>query len=216
MDTNLFVFDGNYKELKTSIGNYSQQDNVPLIFDRDKGHLILHQIIRLHHNYLASAKNLIDHTRTLINDWYKKEDFLIEYNNQVKKQFSKNEFTGFIEDLRNYALHYSLLISGVRLSVHRNPETDEQAERVVFFIEKNTLLEWSKWSKGRTFLNKSEDEINIEKLADEYYGIIINFHGWLNSRLKDIHKEDLSWLLDMQMKIDILMKTIREMRKGDI
>lgn len=209
LDTNFFVFDKNYRDLKLAIEMFSQSERIPLLFDQRESQIILYHMVRLVHNYLAAAKTLVDHTRILINDWYKQTDFLSEYKEQVKARFANNQLARFIEDLRNYALHYSLPITGLRLQVTTDPETNTQTERVTFYIEKATLLRWSNWSKGKEFLRKADKEIVIEQLVDEYYQQVFSFHSWMHQRLEEIHAADIHWLNEMGQQIEELLKPLR-------
>ena len=208
LDTNFFVFDKNYRDLKLAIDAFSQPEKIHLLSDNRESQIILYHMVRFVHNYLAAAKTLIDHTRTMINDWYKHTDFLGEYKEQIKTRFTNNELAGFIEDLRNYALHYSLPITGFRLQVTMNPETREQSERITFFIEKKSLLKWSNWSKGKGYLQTANTEIVIEQIVDEYYRQVIEFHGWMHKRLDEIHFIELQWLDRMDQRLKELMTPI--------
>ena len=212
LDTNFFVFDKNYQDLKLAIETFSHPDRIPLLFDQNESQLILYHMVRLVHNYLASAKTLVDHTRTIISDRYRQTDFFVEYKEQVKARFANNLLVGFIEDLRNYALHYSLPITGLRLDVTTDPETKVQTERVTFYIEKKTLHQWSNWAKGREFLRQADKEIVIERLIDEYYQQVFSFHNWMHQRLEEIHAADLQWLKEMNQRVDELMKPLRSKR----
>jgi hypothetical protein len=209
LDTNFFVFDRNYRDLKLAIHTFSQPERIPLLFDKRESQIMLCHMVRLVHNYLAAAKTLVDHTRTLVNDWYKRTDFLVEYKEQVKARFADNLLPGFIEDLRNYALHYSLPITGLRLHVTTDPETKTQTERVTFYIERATLLRWSNWSKGREFLQKADKEIGIEQLSDEYFQLVLSFHSWMHQRLEEIHAADLHWLNEMDKRVQDLLEPLR-------
>ena len=208
LDINFFVFDKNYRDLKLAIDAFSQPEKIHLLFDQRESQIILYHVVRLVHNYLAAAKTLIDHTRMIINDWYKQTDFLDEYKEQIKTRFTNNELAGFIEDLRNYALHYSLPITGFRIQIIRNPETGEQSERITFFIEKKCLLEWSNWSKGKGYLQNTDTEIVIEQIVDEYYRQVIDFHGWMHKRLEEMHFTELQGLDRMDKRLKELLKPI--------
>ena len=166
-------------------------------------------MVRLVHNYLAAAKTLIDVTRKLINDWYRKTDFIIEYKEQIKARFTDNKLAGFIEDLRNYALHYSLPITSLRITFNNDPLPNEQTERVTFYFEKATLQQWKNWSKGKEYLRIANDEIVIEEFVDKYYQEVLSFHGWMHKRLEEKHKDDLRWLNEMGQRVEELLKPLR-------
>ena len=209
LDVNFFVFDRNYRDLKLASKNFSTPEMIPRLLNKKESEDMLYHLVRLLHNYLAAAKTLVDVTRTLINEWYRKTDFIIEYKEQIKTRFENNKLAGFIEDLRNYALHYSLPITGLRIQLTNDPLTKEQTERVTFFIEKATLQQWLNWSKGKDYLQKANDEIVIENLVDNYYQEVLAFHGWMHKRLEEIHGDDLRWLNEMGQRMQELLRPLR-------
>ena len=162
---------------------------------------VIYEILRLLHNFLASAKSLLSQTRVAVPSWYERTDFLKEYYEQVTSRFTNNPITKFIEDLRNYNLHYSLPITHATFSIHFEKETEKNNMSYSFVLVKSGLLEWSRWSKeGKNFLRNSGDQIDIGNLVDEYYKQILDFHSWLINRLLEVHKEDLAWLAEMRKK----------------
>jgi len=60
------------------------------------------EIVCLLHNYLASAKTLIDHTRILVEELYKNTDFWAEYEARKKETFIDSPLAQFVQNLRNY------------------------------------------------------------------------------------------------------------------
>ena len=58
------------------------------------------------------------------------------------------------------------------------------------------------------YLRKADKNINMEQLVDEYYKQVIEFHGWINKRLEEIHTSDLQWLYEMDQQQQDLVKTI--------
>ncbi len=201
---NFFVFDRNYQELKKLINVKDNPRKMHELWDLRNRHqleTVINEVLRLLHNYLASAKSLVDQTRVVIRSWYKETVFLKEYNNQVNSRFKNNLITKFIEDLRNFNLHYSLPITNATFSIQLDKDTGQNTLTHSFVLVKSGLLEWSGWTKeGKAFLGELDDEIDIGNLVDKYYKQILDFHSWLVNRLQEIHKEDLAWLAEMRQK----------------
>jgi elongation factor P hydroxylase len=206
LDQNLFVFERNYQDLKRAIEKCSQSEQIDLLLDRHQSEIILHHMCRFVHNFLASAMTLVEHTRIIIRENYVGTSFSTEYQGEIDKRFVNNPLHQFIQDFRNYALHYSLPITGFRISVKTDQVTGDQEERVVFFISKDTLLLWSGWKDGKVYLEELNDEIPIENLIDDYFRLVFDFHSWLHKRLQELHKNDFDWLLRMQERINELTK----------
>jgi len=201
---NFYVFNRNYQELKKLI---DVKDNPKIIFElwdlqnRDQLDMVINEILRLLHNYLASAKSLVEQTRVVIHSWYKETNFLNEYKSQVVSRFKNNTMVGFVEELRNFNLHYSIPITHATFSVQRNEKTGQDTIDHSFVLIKSSLLNWSGWTKkGKPFLRDSDEQIDIGNLVDQYYKQIFDFHFWLINRLQEIHKEDLLWLEEMRQK----------------
>ena len=53
-------------------------------------------------------KLLVAATRVFVNEHYEDTDLLREYNDRVKRDFSEAPLHRFLQDLRNYTLHYRL------------------------------------------------------------------------------------------------------------
>lgn len=206
---NYYVFFRNYQELKSILMKMNNDIKFSLNIwsteNRDKLDTLINEISRLLFNFLASAKALVSHTRVLINHWYFDTSFYLEYQEEVKKSFANNELVVFIEDLRNYFLHYALPITRANLKSHKKENGEWEMEHS-FTISKQGLLIWKNWKKdSKSFLQKSGEDISIEVLIDEYFIIVENFHKWMLTKLKQIHTEDLKWLEQMRSKARSMM-----------
>lgn len=199
-----FVFHRNHEELKRFIGVRDSPQKMLELWDlknRRKLEIFLNELLRLFQNYLASAMSLVEQTRIAIREWYEGTDFIKEYQGQINIRFKQNPLSNFIEDLRNYNLHYSLPITNATFSFQSdNTQKGSGTLDFSFVLVKEGLLIWSGWKKGKEYLSKSSDDIDIGKLADEYHKQIADFHIWLVNQLQEIHKEDFMWLEEMRRK----------------
>jgi len=171
--------------------------------------ITLNETARLLQNYLASASALVDQTRALIDSGYKSHSFHEEYENQIKNRFVGNPIIGFVEDLRNYSLHYSLPVTGANLTFNQN-ESDKISASTADFIlvlDRPSLLLWSNWStKGKPFLNKiTGNQIELSSFVDPYFNQVNEFHQWMFFRIQEIHSKELSWLEEKDQRIRSLM-----------
>ncbi len=164
--------------------------------------LILREITRLLHNLVASAKSLVDHTRRFINAWYSGTDFLEEYQQEVEKRFVGNPVAGFVEDLRNYTLHYQLPPATALFEVRNELESKEQIATQTIVLNKADLLQWSNWDKGKPYLEVADDRIVVQEIIGQYIQAVQAFHQWMRSRLMEIHAEELKWLAEMSRKVE--------------
>jgi hypothetical protein len=64
---NYYVFETNYDKLKQLLAKTQTPDQ---IWRSGEVNAIMYELIRLLHNFLASAKMLVEHTRHVMRDWY--------------------------------------------------------------------------------------------------------------------------------------------------
>ncbi|CAF1916711.1 hypothetical protein [Bacillus subtilis] len=196
-----YVFEKNHDELFRAINlamtDYEMVKKSLNIKKGEKGfNSFLYEIGRLLHNYLSSAKTLIDHTRKLYQDEYKKLTFAVEYEKKINEAFTESPLARFIQDLRNYSLHREIPISGVAYSVL----SDDKGLKEVY-LEKKSLLEWDGWTKkSKEYLKKCKNNIDIKQLIIEYTKLIKEFQEWFLKKHKDIHRKDLDELYSLNQK----------------
>ena len=107
-NTTVGIFLKNYKELSEAILHFENYKNSLELFDQNKPEgreKYYNEITRLLHNFLASAKTLIEHTRIFLKKYYLNTKICERYKEKVKKEFEDDELSRFIQDLRNYILH---------------------------------------------------------------------------------------------------------------
>lgn len=211
--TNYFVFERNYEEIKRLLFAVEHPDTFDKLWTQDKQQemsMVLREITRLLHNLVASAKTLVEHTRNLIKDWYADTEFLEEYQLEIDKRFKGNPIAGFIEDLRNYAMHFQLPPTIPLYEVKNDPDTKEQTTTQTILLEKQHLLQWSKWTdKGKLYLNDAEDRIKLVEVIDQYSQDVQDFHSWMRNRLIEIHSDELKWLEEMSQRVQEALKKFR-------
>ncbi len=105
------IFSGNYLELKKACEIVENPDiGLKLMSEPMKGagvqaHM---EVMRLFHNFLASAKSLVDHTRAFVDDHYAGTAFKQGYDQKVQAELASDPLIKFIQDLRNHMLHRGL------------------------------------------------------------------------------------------------------------
>lgn len=204
LNNNFYVFGANYRELRDAIRLPQEPDTLMEMWSREKVPEMLstlREIMRLLHNFVAAAKALVEHTRIVIRKWYVGTEFLEKYNTEVKVRFADNDVTQFIEELRNYTLHYALPLTNATLHIDRNPDTNEFNAEHAFTLNKDVLLYWNGWTKSYEFIKSAPEGIKIEPLITTYYEEVKSFHEWVRQSLTQIHQKELNWFLEMRKKI---------------
>jgi len=120
----------------------------------------------------------------------------------VQQRFVGNPVTGFVEELRNYTLHFRLPLTNARFAVATDPSSQEQTAIQAFVLDRSELMQWLKWtSKGKPYLEAADEEIVVLELVDQYYQEIRGFHDWMMRRLEEIHADEMSWLKEMEERV---------------
>ena len=163
--------------------------------NREAGHQAHREINRLFHNFLASAKTLIEHTRIFVDKHYKDTPLHQAYVQKIKSEYAENELCRFIQDLRNYMLHQGLPHSQMSISFTRDQPDFEST----ISLEAEKLVSWSRWSaSSKSFLAKQSKNIKISALAAPYGEKINSLYEWLDAKLLKHHAGDLKHLEKLQ------------------
>lgn len=158
-------------------------------------------LIRYLHNFLASAKSLIDHTRNFMYETYAGAPILIEYIDRVQTTFATSGNTQFVHDLRNYILHKEVPIIGERFTI-------KQGEPPVFTVGLNLykMRRWDRWSAAaKNFMSMLPEHVRLAELIDPYVESVVRFHEWLSTRRKEADRpvmEELRGLIAQYQELD--------------
>lgn len=198
------VFETNFHELigclepltdaRESLSVYNQQkmENVDALIAKTK---------RLLHNFLASAKSLVDHTRVIVNRLYERHQFLGEYQSKVKQDLAQKPVQKFVQHLRNYTQHYTLPILALQINF-----SDDLNFNVKMDV--NLLKKWDGWGSSKSYLETVGDDFCIVALASEYYALIYDFYDWLINRQQELHQTDFENLRKMEEELMIMEEQI--------
>lgn len=207
---NYFVLQRNYEEIKILLMAVQHPNTFDQVWAPNKQQemkRVLREVTRMLHNLVASAKTLVEHTRILIKEWYADTEFLRDYEIEVKKRFAGNPTVGFIEDLRNFGLHFRLPLISALFEIKNNPDTNEATAKQSIILDKSNLLQWQGWTaKGKIYLESANDRIGLEEVIDRYFQDVNDFHQWMRDRLVGIHSNELKWLEDMTRRVDEALK----------
>lgn len=153
------------------------------------------------HNFVASSKTLVDHTRVFMEENYAGTQTHKYYQDQITSTFSTDPVSKFVHDLRNYMLHKGLPNSHMFMFLEQDPAKPEQGAEITTGIRLDTesLLEWSGWTApAKQYLEQAGEYIYIDQFVDEYLTRINQFHSLLEALLHDHHAVDLLELGKLQ------------------
>ncbi len=200
-----YVFQRNYEELKDALDKATDPGAILPIHDIDRRaelDIVLMEIRRLLHNFLAAAKTLVDQTRVIITDGYRNHTFFERYKKEIQDRFATNPTANFVQDLRNYLLHYGLPATFSRVTLSRGIHADGLTIEAKVTLSTESLLHWDGWSQAaRELLQNAGGDIDLDDIARTYRTSVDQFHRWLTDELTAIHSADLAWLADMSRQL---------------
>ena len=140
-----YIFMANYNQLKNSLElfNSKEASNLWAIKNRSKMNQFHTEVIRLFHNYLASVKSLVDHTRIMVEEVHRNKEFLREYELKKQEIFVNSPLSHFVQQLRNYILH-----KGIPDIIVRKTFDESNEEANSFIMDLTSLRSWGGW-KGK-------------------------------------------------------------------
>lgn len=178
-----YTFENNYIELHKLIELHSQLDTQLKLGDvhnREPRQHFLAEITRLLHNFLASAKSLVDHTRNFIRAAYSDQKEIVEeYQTEVNLRLSNSPVCKFTQDLRTFFTHINMPFIA---SVDHGPDASGV---YLFTLKLNTdKMKYTKrWSlKAKEYIQRHGPAIDLGIYVEDYYQIIHGFSLWLTAR----------------------------------
>jgi hypothetical protein len=152
--------------------------------------MFLTDIARRLHNYVASVMSLVEHNRRTIREQYAEDDSLRKaYQGRVMESFGTGE-VAFMQDLRDFTLHYELPPLSARFSMGR-----DQPTRSEILLDRDRLRTFSGWSqKGKGFLAAGDGPIDLRAVVDTYMKTVRGFYQWFTAAVQDHHAADMAEL----------------------
>ena len=157
------------------------------------------EITRLLHNFVASVKSLVDHTRRLYEKLYKPTNLMSTYPDEIKVRFAENELAQFVEGLRNYCMHYQLPAIGTKFGFDVEKGLDSAVS-----LSRDELLKWNRWEKGKSYLQGCPSDVPFSDIMAEYFEKVIEFFDWFVNQQQSIHTKEIAYLNDRWAKINAL------------
>jgi hypothetical protein len=151
-------------------------------------------LVRYLHNFVASVKTLVDHTRSTMDADVIHPEHRVRYQQRVDATFKTSPVAKFVQEFRNYVLH-----RGVPQTVHETELMPEERTRI--YIEFATLAEWDRWSSfSLEFMRQNTPRIRILQLVQDYEHLAIGFHTWFVTDFAKQYAESLKALYELQRK----------------
>jgi hypothetical protein len=208
-----YIYERNYKELETTLTTFRTPEIIIPFFDEKKGddfNILINELRRYFHNYVASAATLRSHAQIIIPEAYNPSEFFTEYQNKVDIEFKYEPLSVFVQDLRNYTLHRSLPATYSQIQFHQNEQTKQSMPTARAYLDKESLLQgYDKWTRAsKKYLAEAPDEIDLSDLINNHHDKFASFYNWLNNRLNEIHSDELLWLQTKSNELRMILEPI--------
>ena len=146
----------------------------------------MREVIALLHNYVASAKSLVDHSRRISRKKYQPKTLRDEYGRQIQERFVADPLVQFVHDLRGMALHVRLPTVHMSTSFQNVEGTTEMAVRLR--LVKADLEEWRGWGPhSKTFLANAPRKIDLLETVEGYDSRVTAFYMWFRAEQDKVH-----------------------------
>jgi len=186
----LYTFNTNGRELVQLLIILSDGE-VFLELQRDESREALEaahaEVVRLLHNYLASAFSLVDHARRVIEDeGLASESLLPAYRERIRREYAEDPMHRFLQGLRAYTLHLNAPVSVAELRAVRTAPDGPLDSSCGFQLDLRSLRSWPNWDKpAREFLAAAGQTINLLELVRKYNSRIKTLYSWFFLRLRE-------------------------------
>jgi len=203
MEIPYYVLFGNARQLLDMAIRHNDPSQTSHLWDirnRAKMQAELNETVRLVHNFVAAAKSLVDHTRSIAEETF--EPALFErYCHEVKARFAEDPLSQFVQQLRNYALHCTT--PEIVAQFHYS-EGDEKSQLV---LSVRSLLQWSRWNTfSRAFISSHKTDIPIRSVVDSYCVKADEFRKWLIDLFASEFAVEISHLHQLQERLKELYR----------
>lgn len=217
LDWSLSILVRNFQELWSLLRTCGDPQKAGRLWDRRNRHNLAGvqmEIVRLLHNYVAAAKTMVDHTRRLYRHLSAGSYWIPGYDERVDEDFAANQLVQFVEDFRDFCLHYDVPPIVSRLQGAHSSGQLQPSVR----LERGKLKKWKGWSKlGTEYLNGQPDDIELSEVVGTYHAKVMDFQRWFRVTLATSLRGEMSNLHAKQQQLaDLLIPDEIETALGEI
>ncbi len=154
---------------------------------KKKKEWVSRELTRLLHNYVASAKSLVDHTRGSCQRLYAPGDFP-EYEAEIKRRFAKEPLVQFVQGLRNLLMHVRPPAVMFRFDIGDEFKTITRR----LGLTRRDLDSWEGWTApARAYLKAADDFLHLAEIIGGYAERMRDFYHWFDERQYELCGDEI-------------------------
>lgn len=173
LEDTIWIFQYSVTDLLDEICLFGDRSKNAAFWDRanaDEAETHTRAVKRKLFNCTSALMTLVDHARN-----FQSQSPVPNYSERLKTEFSSPGLHEFMQCLRNYNTHCRIAQTNWSIT-HNFLEKKREAR---FLMTKDELFLWDGWSAGaRTFIEQSEDVIDLYRLFSAYRGHVQKFYAW--------------------------------------
>jgi hypothetical protein len=148
--------------------------------------IAIEELLRRLHNFVASAKTLVDHTRVVYQELYEGTGTFEDYHQEIVRRFTKDPLVQFVQRLRQLAQHERLPQISFTLSANQGGPIVRR-----LLLNKPDLLKFNGWNApSKSYLSDAPESIDLTALVEAYVASVSSFYQWLQGRWEVLHAND--------------------------
>jgi hypothetical protein len=145
---------------------------------------VLYDVIRLLHNYVVAIKSLVEHTRRTNDKISEEGKAVVSYQQRVDETFKHDPMSRFLQDLRNYYLHYEPAEIGMTISGSGEALSYFQA----LTLSVKELRRWDGWSApALQYLDSVGDNVDVVTAVEQYSEKVKSFCLWFVEAVQELY-----------------------------
>jgi len=159
------------------------------------------EMYRLLHNYVASTMTLVDHSRRVVN---KESDPEFRHEYDLRKDaIAVQPVTVFVQDLRNYLLHYRLPPFTSQLAFGRGGSDVNSTIR----LPRDKLIAWNRWNaEAKQFLRHQDSDFPLNEPVEAYRLLVDDLYEWLFAQFERLHGSEVEQVNKLRDEHDRLLE----------
>lgn len=170
------IFLDNHRELYRYLQSHEGDVLPRVVADRANLELVLQEVTRLFHNYLAASWTLRKCTDSLVESAFRRTPQAKEYEAETRSRLDSNILYAFVSSLRGYCQHYTLPVVVATFT-----SVGDQPWRMQLILNAKDLRrhisQWRSAAAAR-FLGSLPERERLGVLVRDYFILVRGYYRW--------------------------------------